>query len=275
MHFKSRAAWSLLVSLISLGTVSNAADSGVLEVDLLFPRNETYAPTEWMPFVFAVQNTKLAKYLVPTINYEGWNVSVGANNSNGAGFSYSHDNLQWANWSSEDPYFVHHFHADLPEGIWRLDWEFWYSSCNEDWTDFTSVGDPVNRNRTLHSVTFTIKEGGQVVDVVAATADDKTCSKENAAAVNVTGKTQGVPSRLDMPDNTCAVVGSPQPTPTPCQVKVDSAVAASMTASLRAELCNRTADRPDDCPKDNAAQELAVAGVVCLAAGVGMLGFLA
>ncbi|KAK1779164.1 hypothetical protein QBC45DRAFT_412367 [Copromyces sp. CBS 386.78] len=274
MHFSSRATWSLLLSLISLGTVANAADSGILEVDLLFPRNETYAPTEWMPFVFAFGNAKLAKYLAPTISYEGWNISAGANYSQGAGFSYSHNNLQWANWSSQDPYFVHHFHADLPEGIWRLDWEFWYFPCNEDWTDLTSAGDPILRNRTLHSITFTIKEGGQAVDLVAATADDKTCPKENAAAIEVTGKTLGVPPSEKMPDDTCVVVASPQPSPTPCQVKVDSAVAASMTASLRADLCN-SANPPDDCPKDNAAQRLAVAGVACLAAAVGMFGFLA
>ncbi|KAK3398713.1 hypothetical protein B0T20DRAFT_411848 [Sordaria brevicollis] len=271
MHFQPRATWSLLVSLISFGTVVRAADSGRLQADLLFPRNETYAPAEWMPIVFAIQNTKLAKYLVPMIHYEGWRTG---HYSDGPGFAHSHTNMERANLSSEDPYFVHNFHSELAEGVWRIDWELWHSSCNENWTDFTSVGDPVNRNRTLHSVFFTIKEGGQAVDLVAATADGKTCSEENAAAVDVTGKTQGVPARLDMPDNTCAVVESPRSKPTPCQVKVDSAVAASMTASLRARLCNGL-NPPDDCPEDNAAQKLAVAGVACLAAGVGMLGFLA
>lgn len=278
MHSKPWTAWSLLASLVGLGAVVDAADSGTLEVDLLFPRNETYAPTEWMPFVFAIRNAKLAKYLVPEIKYSAWNQSEGGNS-----FSFTHDNLQWANWSSQEPYFVYNFHSGLHEGSWRLDWEFWYTSCNENYSDFTGVpstniDSPVKHNQTSQSITFTIKEGSQAVDLVAATADDKTCSQENGAAINVTGKTQSVsPAQQEMPDDSCVMVGSPQPTATPCQVKVDSAVAASMTASLRAKLCDplTSTNRPADCPEDNAAQKLAVAGVACLAVAVGMFGFLA
>jgi hypothetical protein len=29
------------------------ASSGVVEVDLIFPRNETYAPTAYLPIIFA------------------------------------------------------------------------------------------------------------------------------------------------------------------------------------------------------------------------------
>ncbi|KAL0471486.1 hypothetical protein QR685DRAFT_519331 [Neurospora intermedia] len=273
MHFKPWTAWSLLASLVSFWAVADAADSGILEVDLLFPRNETYAPTEWIPYVFSIQNAKLAKYLVPLIRYDVWNLTEG-----GGSFGYTHQNLRWANWSSHDPYFVHHFHSGLQEGRWRLNWEFGYASCNEHWTGLSSVGDPVNYNRTVGSIEFTIQAGGPAVDVVAATANDKTCSNENGVAINITGKTREVPPlNEEMPDNTCVVVGSPQPTPTPCQVKVDSAVAASMTASLRAKLCDplTSTNRPADCPEDNAAQKLAVAGVACLAVAVGMFGFLA
>ncbi|CCC08121.1 unnamed protein product [Sordaria macrospora k-hell] len=213
MHLPSRTAWSLLLSLISLGTVADAADSGIIEVDLLFPRNETYAPTD------------------PLIEYRGWNTSDFGQN----GFSYTHDNIKWVNWSSQDPYFVHNFRNDLrSEGTWRLDWKVFYVSCNERWKNLQSVGDPVLVNMTSRSITFTIKEGGQAVDLVAATANDKTCSDESIAAIKITGKTQSVPHREELPDNTCAVVGSPEPSASPCQVKVDSAVAASMTASLRA-----------------------------------------
>ncbi|EGO59864.1 hypothetical protein NEUTE1DRAFT_61620 [Neurospora tetrasperma FGSC 2508] len=235
MHFKPWTAWSLLASLVSLWAVVDAADSGILEVDLLFPRNETYAPTEWIPYVFSIQNAKLAKYLVPEI-------------------------------------------SGLHEGRWRLNWEFWYISCNEDLSNLHSSSELVNRNRTVGSIEFSIQEGGPAVDVVAATANDKTCSEGNGAAINITGNTKEVaPFGIELTDDTCVVVGSPQPTPTPCQVKVDSAVAASMTASLRAKLCDplTSTNRPADCPEDNAAQKLAVAGVACLAVAVGVFGFLA
>ncbi|THC87758.1 hypothetical protein EYZ11_012793 [Aspergillus tanneri] len=56
MHF------SLLVGVaVGLGAIVGA--SGVLEVDLVFPRNETYAPTDYFPVVFALQNAERARYL--------------------------------------------------------------------------------------------------------------------------------------------------------------------------------------------------------------------
>lgn len=286
MHFQPRETWSLLlVSLISLGTVANAANSGIIEIDLLFPRNETYAPTEWMPIVFSIRNGELTKHLGSLLEYRGWNKSdFGA-----AGFSATFDNLKWANWSSQEksstspsstPYFVYDFRDDLQkEGSWRLSWDFLYVSCNEGWDpNRPNTGRSAFLNTTSRSVEFTIKkDGGQPVDLVAATANDKTCFDESVAAINVTGKTQPVRSAdFDMDDRICAVVGSPEPTTTPCQVKVDSAVAASMTASLRARLCNPliTLDPPADC-EDSAAQRLAVAGLASLAAAAGIIGFLA
>lgn len=54
MHF------SLLTGVAAgLGAIVSA--SGVLEVDLVFPHNDTYAPTEWFPIVFAFQNAELAQ----------------------------------------------------------------------------------------------------------------------------------------------------------------------------------------------------------------------
>jgi hypothetical protein len=51
-----------LVLLLSTETVqaSTGSLSGVIEVDLLFPHNETCAPTEYMPLVFAFQNPEMA-----------------------------------------------------------------------------------------------------------------------------------------------------------------------------------------------------------------------
>ena len=67
MHIP-RASWLLAACM---GTIINASD--ILEVDLLFPRNETYAPTNRFPVVFAFQNSKRARYLNPQISYILWN----------------------------------------------------------------------------------------------------------------------------------------------------------------------------------------------------------
>ncbi|KAJ5219643.1 hypothetical protein N7468_008847 [Penicillium chermesinum] len=50
-----------------MGTIINA--SNILEVDLIFPRNETYAPAELFPIIFAIQNPERARYLTPELTY--------------------------------------------------------------------------------------------------------------------------------------------------------------------------------------------------------------
>lgn len=61
MHLVSHAIWSFVCLLACLGSVVNAA--GELEIGVVFPRNETYAPTDNFPIVFALQNAELAKHL--------------------------------------------------------------------------------------------------------------------------------------------------------------------------------------------------------------------
>ncbi|KAA8645104.1 uncharacterized protein ATNIH1004_009319 [Aspergillus tanneri] len=104
---------------------------------------------------------------------------------------------------------------------------------------------------------------------------------EYGVAINVTNKTMQVPmwvewSGGDYTNDTCAVVASstPTPTPDPCRVNIDSTIVASMSASLKARLCNGL-NPPADCLEDDesAAQQLAVFGVSCLLAAFGTLGF--
>ncbi|THC87761.1 hypothetical protein EYZ11_012796 [Aspergillus tanneri] len=62
----------------------------------------------------------------------------------------------------------------------------------------------------------------------------------------------------DYTNDTCAVVDSstPTPTPDPCRVEIDSSI-------------RRTVNPPADCPDDeNAAQQLAVFGISCLLAAL-------
>jgi hypothetical protein len=237
-----------------MAAIANAAGytAGILEVDLVFPRNETYAPTDWFPVVFAFQNAERARYLNLHIEYtirkpaDPWNGRV----------SRSHD-LRWTNWSSHDPYFVYAFSGSFAtEGHWMLAWHLSWQSCNEE--AFTKV------------------------DLVAAATANDTCPPEQGVAINVTDKTMHVPSWAehwsggDHTGDICAVVASssPTPTPDPCRVDIDSAIVASMSASLTATLC-RGLNPPPDCPKDddNAAQKLAVFGVSCLLAAFGAFGF--
>ncbi len=62
---------------------------------------------------------------------------------------------------------------------------FW-QSCQED--SFSSSGGlGIIANQSIWSVDFDIKKGAQAVDLVAATANEKTCPEEIGIAINVTG----------------------------------------------------------------------------------------
>ncbi|KAL2130718.1 hypothetical protein VTI74DRAFT_6047 [Chaetomium olivicolor] len=267
MYLVSRAVWPLASSLACLGAVVNAA--GMLEIDVVFPRNnETYAPTKYFPIVFALQNAKLAKHLQPEIS------SFFRNGSDlRSVFGQGIHDLTYANYSSE-PYFVYSYETIDTEGPYELFTTAVWRSCNESGDQVSIQGNHIN-----FSIDFTIKRGGQEVDLLAATTNNKTCSAENGVAINVTDQTHEVPPPPYWdpyrPDGTCAVLASSSPTPTanPCRVKIDTAVAASISASLHAFVC-KGLNPPADCPKENAVQQLAISSVASFAAAFGAIVFL-
>ncbi|KAJ6120995.1 hypothetical protein N7523_005275 [Penicillium sp. IBT 18751x] len=269
MHI-ARASW-LLAACIT--TMINASD--ILEVDLTFPCNETYAPTKWFPIVFAFQNAERARYLNPEITYTIWNLDDRDDVT-----TMSHD-LRWANWTNQDPYLAYkYFGIFRNESRWKVTWSLSWESCDEHAFETHPLSAEMIRNTTTWSTWFTVQNSAPKVDLIAATAK-KTCPGEYGVAINVTDKTMNVPSYVvwsggKYTNHTCAVVASSKstPTPNPCQVHIDKTMVASMEASLQSRLCN-VINPPDECPEDekNIAQQLAVAGVACLLAGFGALSF--
>jgi hypothetical protein len=266
-----------MAALACLGGIVNAAEpavaAGVVEIDLVFPRNETYAPTRWMPVVFAVRNTELARYLIPSISYSVQNNS-GPNRETHR--TFRHD-LKSTNWSSHEPYFAYQFWPGFAtEGRWWLSWTVTWDSCYEgEKPEFGSYfRGLITTNHSDHYVEFAIQNNGQAVDLVAATANEKTCPPELGVVINVTDQIKEVNAAAGWtgPDTCIAITSStPTPTPNPCLVKINSAVAASMSASFTSQLCNTFSPQ---CPEDNAAQRLAVVGMACLAVSFGAFGFL-
>jgi hypothetical protein len=160
-----------------MGTTINA--SNILEVDLVFPRNETYAPTESFPVVFAFQNPERARYLNPHISYSIWNLDE----DNGTVTRY-HD-FRSANWTGNGPYLAHEFFTLSNEGRWRVRWTLTWQSCNEyAFENHLNVADMI-RNTSTWSTWFTIQSSAPNVDLVAATAN-KTCPGEYGVTIDVT-----------------------------------------------------------------------------------------
>ncbi|KAL4811650.1 hypothetical protein BDW67DRAFT_18492 [Aspergillus spinulosporus] len=243
----------LLTTLGAIAALGSTASSDILEVDLVFPRNETYTPTEWFPVVFAFQNPIRAQYLNFDVTYY---IRPIDHNSQNDTITRSHD-LRFANWSSHDPFFAHAFHTlfDSP-GRWRLIWTLTWQSCDEEGFPRYGLSQMV-RNSTDFSTDFTIQEAGKKVDLVAATSETSCPDSgfETAIAINVTDQTMDVPtwvrwSAAERTNNTCVVVKSMPTTPDPCKVDVDQTVVESMQASLKARLCPGF-NPPDDCPEDD------------------------
>jgi hypothetical protein len=267
MHILSCSTWILVAST---GVVSAAAGktTGVVEVDLVFPRNETYAPTPVLPIVFGFQNSELAPFLGLQLSFTVWRWE----NLSDFPVTSSYD-LRWANFSSNDPYFEYrHFTKFDREGTWKLTWSVGWANCTED--SLAKLGnDRLELHSSTSSTVFTTKDSAQEIDLSAATKQEN-CSEDIGFAFNITD-THKVPTGTEWAGgDTCAAVAPSLPTPTPCQVRINSAAAASISASITDRRC-KGVDPPSDCPSDeSAAQKVLVGGVACLMAVIGALGYI-
>lgn len=244
---------------------------GVFEVDLLFPRNDTYAPTDNFPVVFGFQNPERAKYLNIAIStfHDVPETSLARR---------IYPDLRWRNWTDPESWLQYDYYSFTNEGHYKIRWIVWWNSCNKDAFE-DSVGNPdMNWHRATWDTWFTISKVAPEVDLIAATAKE-TCRGEFGVAINVTDETMRVPSGVKWPTNqhnrTCSVVvESPMPLPDPCRIHLNTTVVESMEASLHPELCSSS--RPSsDCPEQekSAAGQLVVVGISGLLATLGAVGF--
>jgi hypothetical protein len=264
MHI-STTIWMLAACL---GTVINASD--ILEVNLVFPRNETYAPNETFPIVFAFKNSERARHLNPSISYSL------RNEYGDKAYSTLWHELHWVNWTNQETYFAHRYTSDFStEGRWSVLWTISWNSCNVESPEY---GNEVIRNTTTKVTVFTTSNSAPKLDPVASTAN-KTCTGQLGVAINVTDKTKFISSALweggKYTNHTCAVVAaSPTPSTNPCRTQIDKTTLASMEASKLARYCNLHFNKPAECPdQKSAAQPLAVMGLSCLLGLAGALGF--
>jgi hypothetical protein len=67
MGFLKPRSWALLLNVLLWSGSGRAIQPGILEIDLLFPQNDTYAPEQALPIVFSAQRPDLAKYFKPKV----------------------------------------------------------------------------------------------------------------------------------------------------------------------------------------------------------------
>ncbi|KAL2147810.1 hypothetical protein VTI28DRAFT_5582 [Corynascus sepedonium] len=234
----------------------------------------------YMPVVFGFRDGELARRLRPNILITILNT---ADLGNPEGYI---ETPVTVNWTSNEPNFVYTIFPNTfaTEGSWKITWDLGWTSCKVE-DDGLIHGDIIDEHTTRFS-SFVMKKGGKPVDLVAITANNKTCTETLGVALNVTDTTAYISLRnrpetflsSDSGLETCVLVATSTPTPTPttnpCLIKINSSAAAAISASAKAEQC--ILDPTPDCPdrwEENAAQQLAVAGVTCFAVAFGVFAF--
>ncbi|KAK3906398.1 hypothetical protein C8A05DRAFT_11878 [Staphylotrichum tortipilum] len=304
MRLSSQTLWSVMASVALLGTVPSVDASAVMQVDLVFPRaGQVYAPTPSMPIVFAwvptVQNPHLAHHTYPYL--EVHLLRQHSDPAEGPGDVYR----QGFNATSKEPIF---FHALIDrfarQGNWTISWYLTWVSCVED-RDGVFHG-KMDRNGSIETpstTSFTTKNGGQAIDLVALTAgpaNETACTTEpgGGVAVAVGDETKRIddlsrPWWLPESDNTCVIASETTASARDaCRLKTGSALAANITAEVKAKVCaganppsdycsepSKSAEQPlaeqPPAEQPSAAQLFAAVGVGCgLAAAFGALGLL-
>lgn len=285
IHRLSRLGWYLWACTLSYRPVEASFPSTV-EFDLVFPRNETYAPSPLFPFIFAVQNPQLAAALNPSI----WFQTFRTDDYDSTITSYEID-LSAANFSESNPYFTYKgtkaFHKT--EGIWVIAWEAAAGNCSYGSGVDGAIGFSVSRPG--RSITFTIQKGGRQPDMVAATKED-VCGMNSTSSARTFNLTDVIDltkvdafSKLSIQGSpfkgrdSCAVLSPSQPHPraNPCAVKVSSDMAVSISAKLTASACNGDPHPVVTCPPaENFASKLHIWKPVSVGvAGLWLVGALA
>jgi hypothetical protein len=223
-------AW-LLLTLFTYWSSAQTFPS-IAEVDLIFPRNDSYAPNVLMPMVFAIQNTPAAAPLNLAIY---WVLYYPADSEFVTIVNDGPILRTYLTASTPGPYYEYTglYNITTLEGKWKLVWTLTSENC----TQF-----PVSNSTTfgydqVNSVIFTTTNGAQAADLVAATADD-VCASAESFTFNVTGE-ERVLFGSGTSVTTCAVVASMSPTstPNPCAAQLDATRASSISASLTANAC--------------------------------------
>lgn len=236
-------------SLLTLGLATSgalAATKGNAEVDILFPRNNTFAPTPLMPVIFAVQNPAVAQLLNLRLDYRV--IPYGHPN---ATTDYERVRLN-ALPNNDTTFYTHDFVSEIlsKEGTWEFFWKLRWNNCtsarDDQGTHFSrDTEEPVN------SFVFTTHKDGSKVDLSAMSSGDD-CGKAQGIGFEVQDMLNVPPPQNADLLTSCAHVAIPAPTPTPCSASIASDAAESISSRITQAAC-LAATPVVSCPAKNSA----------------------
>ncbi|OIW29068.1 hypothetical protein CONLIGDRAFT_704432 [Coniochaeta ligniaria NRRL 30616] len=243
-HNHNHCAWTWVTWLLILimqsclsAAQANPPFPATVEVDLIFPNNDTYTPAKLMPIVFAIQNARHAAALDFRLEYFLYRIPA---NDTPGGSLVGHDtiSLRGANLSATDTFFAYGSTTavNTSEASWSLVWSLGSQNCSR--SEFPV--NPISFNNSDNYVEFRTENDAKSPDLVAATADG-TCANTQSFTFNIT---ENVPRPITssagpLPANSCAVLSDtvPFPVANPCGAKVDASAASSISAAITATEC--------------------------------------
>lgn len=182
--------WSIPTTCIFLATAATAEHILPIDVqvDLLFPLNDTYAPAPWFPIVFAIQNLDAAGPLEADLQVDVFSVGSRRNQT---------QRVSWQNiglYSVQSPE-RHYFHIpaiNMTEGatdryniVWRL--RIWNRCFGDDESNQTEArlwtNDPAPFR--MQNLSFSAAPGARLPDVETSISSCPEASERNSAPVRI------------------------------------------------------------------------------------------
>ncbi|KAK8918041.1 hypothetical protein VCV18_009371 [Metarhizium anisopliae] len=221
-----------------------------VEVDLVFPRNDTYAPSPFIPIVFAIQNYHASRPLSLDIWYKlvggpRWNTTLQR--------GVIRPNTEHTNYSNNatDLRFLYEWTDRLnnTEGNWKLMVELYAANC-------TRLGRGAaasvhgSLSYTQKYVYFSTRHGAQQPDLVAASKDG-VCDKTTGVTFNITEvKEVSWFNSHSVDHDVCPILAPEAPKPNPCLAKVNATTASSILYDIQSKACMRGLNPNVTCPPE-------------------------
>ncbi|KAG7289802.1 hypothetical protein NEMBOFW57_006178 [Staphylotrichum longicolle] len=227
LPFPLRLLGQALMGLLAVQSCCFAGvQAAVVEVDLVFPRNETYS-TGPIPLLFAVQNSALAVPLAMSISWVIRDLDSGQRMATGS------RTLHCDELGQTDPLLTHEYlDADkttAAEATWFLIWNVQSQNCSREGND-TQISQILQQQK----LRFTTKKGAPQPDLLQST---DACTRSQAATFNVTDTLPIEPS-LNMGRGLCNVLApGPFPPAHPCAIAMGPKVAAAAVNLTRQSFC--------------------------------------
>jgi hypothetical protein len=238
--------WLLLARAGALVTCEDKYESlGNVELDMVFPRNETYPTLQRLPVVFAIRNPALSQNLNLVVTFRVERASSDQSEVVGWG---EYD-MRSINTTSNDTHFEYrdflHFYE---EGTWIISWNLQWSSCtlkekfdrhpNEQSTDPERWwGQPT---------TFITRNSTQKLDLVAATSK-KNCSgrgTKSGFAIDIIGELNVTETYEGHLSDTCATVPVNSTSLDPCIGNLTDTCQFELNSSTASRISTATAALP-------------------------------